>query len=114
MEEERIELQNDYLPMVNSNKIEAPNDRVLFNTNENNTIKFRNVKNNEEKLNEVKKASLFSRFNAPLVIVVCGNLSKALPLKSLSKPARITLIPLSAKLVDNALVNPTIAPLVVT
>ena len=33
------------------------------------------------KLNEVKKASLFSRFNAPLVIVVCGNLSKALPLK---------------------------------
>ena len=36
---------------------------------------------NEEKLNEVKKASLFSRFNAPLAIVVCGNLSKALPLK---------------------------------
>ena len=36
---------------------------------------------NEEKLNEVKKASLFSRFNAPLAIVVCGNLSKSLPLK---------------------------------
>ena len=39
------------------------------------------VVSNEEKLNEVKKASLFSRFNAPLAIVVCGNLSKALPLK---------------------------------
>ena len=39
------------------------------------------VVSNEEKLNEVKKASLFSRFNAPLVIVICGNLSKALPLK---------------------------------
>ena len=39
------------------------------------------VVSNEEKLNEVKKASLFSRFNAPLAIVVCGNLSKSLPLK---------------------------------
>ena len=39
------------------------------------------VVSNEEKLNEVKKASLFSRFNAPLAIVICGNLSKALPLK---------------------------------
>ena len=39
------------------------------------------VVSNEEKLNEVKKASLFSRFNAPLAIIVCGNLSKSLPLK---------------------------------
>ena len=39
------------------------------------------VVTNEEKLNDVKKASLFSRFNAPLAIIVCGNLSKALPLK---------------------------------
>ena len=38
------------------------------------------VVSNEEKLNEVKKASLFSRFNAPLAIIVCGNLSKSLPL----------------------------------
>ena len=38
------------------------------------------VVRNSEKLGKVKKASLFSRFNSPLVIVVCGNLSRALPL----------------------------------
>ena len=38
------------------------------------------VVKNSEKLSAVKKASLFSRFNSPLVIVVCGNLSMALPL----------------------------------
>ena len=35
---------------------------------------------NEEKLSELKKATRFSNFNAPLAIVVCGNLKKALPL----------------------------------
>lgn len=39
------------------------------------------VVKNGEKLGKVKKASLFSRFNSPLVIVVCGDLSRALPLK---------------------------------
>ena len=36
---------------------------------------------NEEKLQELKKASRFARYDAPLAIVVCGNLSKALPLQ---------------------------------
>ena len=35
---------------------------------------------NEDKLRELKKATRFSNFNAPLAIVVCGNLKKALPL----------------------------------
>ena len=34
---------------------------------------------NSEKLSAVKKASLFSRFNSSLVIVVAGNTSRALP-----------------------------------
>ena len=45
--EEKI--KTDYIYVTSSNKIESPNDRVLFNTNENNTIKFRNIKNNNEK-----------------------------------------------------------------
>lgn len=39
------------------------------------------VVKNTEKLSKVKKASLFSRFDSPLVIVVCGNLSRTLPLQ---------------------------------
>ena len=35
---------------------------------------------NKEKLQEIKIASRFGRFNAPLAIVVCGNLKKSLPL----------------------------------
>jgi len=42
-------IKTDYIYISSSNKIESPNDRVLFNTNENNTIRFRNIKNNEEK-----------------------------------------------------------------
>jgi len=42
-------IKTDYIYVSSSNEIESPNDRVLFNTNENNTIRFRNVKNNEEK-----------------------------------------------------------------
>ncbi len=36
---------------------------------------------NKDKLQELKKASRFARYDAPLAIVVCGNLSKALPLQ---------------------------------
>ena len=43
-------IKTDYIYVTSSNKIESPNDHVLFNTNENNTIRFRNVKNYEEKL----------------------------------------------------------------
>ena len=42
-------IKTDYIYVSSSNKIESPNDRVLFNTNENNTVRFRNIKNHEEK-----------------------------------------------------------------
>ena len=35
---------------------------------------------NKDKLEELKKASKFTKISSPLAIVVCGNLSKALPL----------------------------------
>ena len=41
-------IKTDYIYVTCSNKIESPNDRVLFNTNENNTIRFRNIKNHKE------------------------------------------------------------------
>ena len=42
-------IHTDYIHVSISNGIETPNDHVLFNTNENNTIKIRNVKNHNEK-----------------------------------------------------------------
>lgn len=42
-------IKTDYIYVTSSNKIESPNDHVLFSTNENNTVKFRNVKNYQEK-----------------------------------------------------------------
>lgn len=39
------------------------------------------VVTNEERLEELKKASKFTNFSAKLVIVVCGNLLRALPLQ---------------------------------
>lgn len=42
-------IKRDYIYVSSSNEIESPNDHVLFNTNENNTVKFRNVKNHHEK-----------------------------------------------------------------
>lgn len=38
----------DYVFVSSSNNIELPNDHILFNTNENNTIKYRNVKSSKE------------------------------------------------------------------
>ena len=38
----------NYIYISTSNLIELPNDHVLFKTNENNTIKFRNVKTKQE------------------------------------------------------------------
>ena len=52
MVEENIELQNDYLPVVNSNKIEAPNDRILFDHFTKN-VKFRNVKTGQESVKDL-------------------------------------------------------------
>lgn len=34
---------------------------------------------NKEKIEELKKTSRFSRYNAPLIIIVCGNLENTLP-----------------------------------
>lgn len=42
-------IHTDYIYVSSSNEIESPNDHVLFNTNANNTINFRNVKTNVEK-----------------------------------------------------------------
>lgn len=42
-------IKTDYIYVSSSNEIESPNDRVLYNTNENNTVKFRNIKNYKEK-----------------------------------------------------------------
>ena len=36
---------------------------------------------NEQKLQELKSASMFTRMSAKLAIVVCGNLSRALPMQ---------------------------------
>lgn len=45
--EHRIILRNDYLPIAQSNRLEVPNDHILFETMPN-KITFRNVKNYEE------------------------------------------------------------------
>lgn len=42
-------IHTDYIYVSSSNEIESPNDHVLFNTNTNNTINFRNVKTNVER-----------------------------------------------------------------
>ena len=42
-------IKTDYIYVSSSNRIESPNDRVLFSTNKNNTVRFRNIKNHEEK-----------------------------------------------------------------
>lgn len=52
MVEEHIDLQNDYLPVVNSNKIEAPNDRILFD-HFRRSVKFRNVKTGQESIKDL-------------------------------------------------------------
>ena len=41
-------IHTDYIHISDSNNIESPNDHVLFSTNENNTVKFRNIKNYQE------------------------------------------------------------------
>ena len=42
-------IKTDYIYVSSSNQIESPNDHVLFSTNENNTVKFRNVNTHQEK-----------------------------------------------------------------
>lgn len=42
------EIKENYIYISSSNSIESPNDKILFNTNENNSILLRNVKTNNE------------------------------------------------------------------
>lgn len=49
LEEIKETVKTNYIYVSSSNEIESPNDHVLFNANKNNTIKFRNVKNYQEK-----------------------------------------------------------------
>ena len=42
-------IKTDYIHITSSNKIESPNDRILFSTNEPYTIYFRNTKNNSQR-----------------------------------------------------------------
>lgn len=50
--EENINLQNDYIEIVRSNNLEAPNDHVLFDKIPS-TIRYRNVKTYEETTRDV-------------------------------------------------------------
>ena len=59
----REKFKNDYLFVSSSNAIELPNDHILFKTNENNTIKYRNIKTKQE-----TSVSLFDIIkNLPLI-----------------------------------------------
>ena len=52
IEETNIELQNDYLFIAQSNKLEMPNDHILFEKFEP-FVKFRNVKTQKEEIKNV-------------------------------------------------------------
>lgn len=41
------EIEKDYIYISESNELETPNDKILFNTNANNSIVYRNVKTNK-------------------------------------------------------------------
>ena len=82
----QIEIKNNYIYVTSSNILETPNDKILFTTNENNTVLFRNVKTNQtqnislEKIFE--KARNFDDFqNFPLI----KNLSGMFNIKDLYK-----------------------------
>lgn len=53
VKEEKINLQNDYIQIVSSNILEAPNDHVLFEEMKS-TITYRNVKTHQESTKEIK------------------------------------------------------------
>ena len=42
-------IKTDYIYITSSNKIETPNDRILFSTNEPYTVYFKNTKNNTQR-----------------------------------------------------------------
>ena len=47
LKQEQIDLKNDYLQIINSNLLEVPNDKILFDKL-GNSVKYRNVKTFEE------------------------------------------------------------------
>ena len=53
VKEEHINLQNDFIYITDSNKLEAPNDHILFELLSN-KIKYRNVKTGEEYTKDLK------------------------------------------------------------
>lgn len=57
LKQENIVLKNDYLQISNSNILETPNDRILFDKLGKN-IKFRNIKNNQESVKNIENIIL--------------------------------------------------------
>ena len=57
LKQENIDLKNDYLQISSSNKLEIPNDRILFDRLGKN-IKFRNIKNNVEIIKNIENVVL--------------------------------------------------------
>ena len=57
IKQENIDLKNDYLQISSSNKLEIPNDRILFNRLGKN-IKFKNIKNNVETIKKIENVVL--------------------------------------------------------
>lgn len=69
-------IKTDYIHISSSNKIETPNDRILFSTNEPYTVYFKNTKNNSErKVNLPKLLEQLNlsnkQFGFPIVRNVC-------------------------------------------
>ena len=64
-------IDTNYIYISTSNLIELPNDHVLFKTNENNTIKFRNVKTKQEQniplYDIIKNLPVAEGYEIPLV-----------------------------------------------
>ena len=60
VKDENINLKNDFVYITDSNKLEIPNDHILFETLPN-KVKYRNVKNGNEFTKEVK--DLVNDFN---------------------------------------------------
>ena len=57
VKQENIDLKNDYLQISSSNKLEIPNDRILYDKLGTN-IKFKNIKNNVENTKDIKNVIL--------------------------------------------------------
>ena len=68
LEEEKINLQNDFVYITDSNKLEIPNDHILFE-HFSNKVMYRNVKNGNEYEEELKSLVNDSNKTYPAEIV---------------------------------------------